>query len=241
MSTFDQTSWADPAYAREYLDNADHYIPERQQLFEVLRSFYRRFVAQRAAANVCDLGCGDGVLTAELLKENPKLAVTLVDGSAGMLDAARKRFSGHSSLSFVQKSFQSLIQDARDLAQFDLVMSAFAIHHLERAERRALFGAVFDHLRPGGYLLNIETALSAHSEFTEWYYALWQEWIESRNNRLALKGAFLDVPRKARENPDNKYSPLTEQLADLEATGFEAVECHYRNGIFTIYTGLRRT
>src|ERR1051325_700270 len=187
MSTFDQTSWADPGYAREYLDNANHYIPERQQLFEVLRSFYRRFVAQRTAAKVCDLGCGDGVLTAELLKDNPNLAVTLMDGSAGMLDAARKRFSLQPSLAFVQKSFQALIEDARDFGEFDLVMSAFAIHHLELAEKRALFAAVFNHLRPGGYLLNIETVLSAHSEFTEWYYALWQEWIESRNKRLGLK------------------------------------------------------
>lgn len=239
MSTFDQTQWADPAYAHEYLDNANHYIPERQQLFEVLKSFYRRFVAQRTNAKVCDLGCGDGVLTAELLKESPNLNVTLVDGSAEMLAAARKKFSGRPNVSFLQKSFQSLIQDGRELAEFDLVMSSFAIHHLERRERQALFGVIFGHLRPGGYFLNIETALSADSEVTEWYYALWQEWIESRNKRLALKGAFLDIPGRARENPDNKYSPMSDQLADLESAGFDAVECHYKNGIFAIYTGRR--
>jgi tRNA (cmo5U34)-methyltransferase len=237
MSEFNQTLWADAAFAREYVEHADHYIPERAQLFQILRSFYRRFLGGRSDAKVCDLGCGDGVLTTELLAEFPLLDATLVDGSTGMLDAARKRCAGKGRLQFTQRSFQALILDSSDWPQFDLVMSGFAIHHLERKERQDLFRVIFEHLREGGYFLNIETALSADSEVTEWYYVLWQEWIDLRSKRLGLKDEFHHVPQKARENPDNKYSPLSEQLQDLESAGFKAVECHYRNGIFSIYTG----
>jgi tRNA (cmo5U34)-methyltransferase len=240
MSTFSETSWAQPAYATEYLDHADHYIPERAQLFEILQSFYRRFMAPRGAVSVCDLGCGDGILSSKLLDQDPQLKLTLVDGSGEMLAAARKKFSSHPRVSFIQKSFQELIEDSRELGQFDLIVSAFAIHHLERVERRALFTTVFQHLRPGGGLLNIETALASHADYTEWYYVLWQEWIDARDARLGLKGAFHNVPQKARDNPDNKYSPLSEQLQDLESAGFTAADCHYKNGIFTIYTALRR-
>ena len=66
MSTFSETSWAQPAYAAEYLDHAAHYIPEREQLFEILQSFYRRFLGPRGALKACDLGCGDGVLSGKL-------------------------------------------------------------------------------------------------------------------------------------------------------------------------------
>ena len=55
MSQFDQTLWADAAYAREFLDHADHYIPERHQLFAVMRSFYRRFILPGGQGKVCDL------------------------------------------------------------------------------------------------------------------------------------------------------------------------------------------
>src|SRR6266536_1506765 len=122
MSQFDQTLWADAAYAREFLDHADHYIPERHQLFAVMRSFYRHFILPRGQCKVCDLGCGDGVLTAELLKENPALEGVLVDGSADMLTAARKRFSAQPQLQFVQKSFQAMLQDASGLVQFQLIV-----------------------------------------------------------------------------------------------------------------------
>jgi|ERR1043166_4767909 tRNA (cmo5U34)-methyltransferase len=237
MSQFDQTSWADAAYAREFLDHADHYIPERHQLFAAMRSFYRHFILSRGQGKVCDLGCGDGVLTAELLKENPALDAVLVDGSADMLGAARKRFSAQPQLQYVQKSFQAMPQEAGDLPQFQFIVSSFAIHHLEPGERKALFAALLHNLERGGWFMNIETALPRHALFTEWYYALWQEWIIAHSRRFGLKEDFQDVPRKARENPDNKYTPLADQLRDLEAAGFKAVECHYKNGIFAIYTG----
>jgi len=237
MEKFEQTSWADPAYAREYLDNAEHYIPEREQLFGILSSFYRWLAAERGGLRICDLGCGDGVLSRKLLEQNPALEITLVDGSAEMLAAAQKRFRGQAGLSFLQKSFQDLLKDASELGQFDLVVSSFAIHHLDREQRRALFATVLNHLRPGGCLLNMDVALLQHPEFTDWHYALWQEWIDLRSQRLGLNDAFKKVPQQARENPDNKYSPLSEQLEDLSWAGFKAVECHYKNGLFAIYTG----
>src|SRR5437762_13972425 len=88
MSQFEDSHWADAQFAQEYLDHADHYIPDRFQLFHILQSFYRTFVA-RPGVRCCDLGCGDGVLTEQLLREDPAMACTLVDGSAEMLAAAQ--------------------------------------------------------------------------------------------------------------------------------------------------------
>ena len=68
MSTFDQSQWADAEFSRDYLDHADHYLPERRRLFQILRSFYRFYFANRSDAKVCDLGCGDGVLAAQVLE-----------------------------------------------------------------------------------------------------------------------------------------------------------------------------
>jgi tRNA (cmo5U34)-methyltransferase len=239
MGDFDQSQWADPAFSREYLDNADHYIPDRFHLFHVLRSFYRFFVARPGPMRVCDLGCGDGILTDQLLREAPSLDATLVDGSAEMLAAAKRRFAERPNVRYVQQGFDQLVRDSSVLGKFHFIISSFAIHHLPREQRRALFATVFRHLDPGGCFMNIEATLSDHVAFTEWYYRLWQEWIDRRSQLLGLGDKFHDMPRKARENPDNKYSPLAEQLADLADTGFVDVECHYKNGIFAIYTGRR--
>jgi len=39
------------------------------------------------------LGCGDGAFIHEILLIDPQIEGTLVDGSEGMLEAAKKRFS----------------------------------------------------------------------------------------------------------------------------------------------------
>jgi hypothetical protein len=71
----------------------------------------------------------------------------------------------------------------------------------------------------------------------ELYYAWWQEWIDAHIARVGGDASWRAIPQQARANPDNLYGPLTEQLAALRAAGFGAVECHYRNGLFGIYSG----
>jgi tRNA (cmo5U34)-methyltransferase len=230
MSQFEQSRWADTAFSQEYLASADHYIPDRFHLFHVLRSFYRAFVAHPNGVRVCDLGSGDGVLTDHLLREGTPIEATLVDGSADMLTAARRRFAERPGVRFIQKSFAELVEDSSALGQFHFVVSSFAIHHLAIAYR---------HLEPGGCFMNIEATLPNHAGFTEWYYQLWQEWIVRRGQLLGLGDRFEDVPGKARSNPDNQYSRLAEQLEDLTSAGYREVECHYKNGMFAIYTGRR--
>jgi tRNA (cmo5U34)-methyltransferase len=240
MSSFNETQWANREFAQEYVENADHYIPERRALFDVLRSFYRAFVAKPSERmRVCDLGCGDGVLTEQLLRADPLIEPTLVDASTEMLDAARKRLLPLKQVQFVNASFGKFTEGIAELGCFDLVISGFAIHHLNRAERRALFAAVSRHLAGGGFFLNVDIGLPEHALYTEWQYALWREWIVRHSERLGLGAAFLDVPQKAQANPDNQYTSLNEQLTDLRDAGFQDVECHYKNGIFALYTGRR--
>jgi len=239
LSDFDKTRWADPVFSREFIDHADHYIPDRYHLFNVMRSFFRSFVAglDDSPVRVCDLGCGDGILTDHLLREAPAIEAVLVDSSSEMLEDARRRLGGRPNLQFMRRSFDELVRDSSGLGRFHFVMSSFAIHHLGGDARRALFAAIFRHLEPRGYFMNIEAALPDHAAFTEWYYRLWLEWITRRSRMLGFGGKFEGVPKQARENPDNQYSPLGSQLADLSATGFAEVDCHYKNGIFAIYTG----
>jgi tRNA (cmo5U34)-methyltransferase len=52
--------------------------------------------------------------------------------------------------------------------------------------------------------------------------------------------AALDLsstPEDARKKPENQYETLADQLRWLEEAGFTEVECHYRRGLFGIYSG----
>ena len=81
MTEFNKSNWSRAEFAQEYRENADIYIVERRRLLEILKSFYRHFLANKERKNILDLGCGDGIITHKLLEIDESMVATLIDGS----------------------------------------------------------------------------------------------------------------------------------------------------------------
>jgi tRNA (cmo5U34)-methyltransferase len=238
LTDFNQTHWASESYARRYREAADFYLPDRFRLFQLLESFFRYHFAARRGLRVCDLGCGDGVLAAQLLSADATLALTLQDGSMEMLEAAQKRFRQRPETRYVHATFDMIIRGQAELGPCDFFISSFAIHHLHSPEKAALFQRLFEQLQPGGWFLNIDATLPDDEMFNGWHLALWRDQIvELEKLRLSTTPSYRGIPDQAWNDPDNKFGPLGTQLKALRAAGFADVECHYRNGLFVLYTG----
>jgi tRNA (cmo5U34)-methyltransferase len=239
MSGFETSGWSQAEYAAQYRDQADHYIPERGTMLQVVSSFYRNLVRGPGKVRALDLGCGDGILAEVLCTEDPEIEVTVTDGSRDMLDAARVRLRGRPVPEFCQVTFEDIIGGGFQREPFDLIVSSFAIHHLELAQKAMLFERVLALLVRGACFLNVDVALSDDSSYTEWYYKLWREWIVDRERTLDPEQTFAHVPEEARAKPENHYDPLQSQLQALRSAGFVDVACHYRYGLFGLYGGRR--
>ncbi|MDX1415660.1 MAG: class I SAM-dependent methyltransferase [Candidatus Promineifilaceae bacterium] len=240
MTQFHETEWADANNTQEYRENADHYIPDREQLYKVLTSYYRHFGRPGQSKRLLDLGCGDGVIAHQLLKLDHTLEVTLLDGSPDMLNSARSRLAEFSKLHFIQATFEDLLAGKIKLPHFDFVASAFAIHHLYMAEKAALFRQIHACLHEGGHFINIDTVLPVSPAYTDWYYDHWRETIRDRRIKLNLEENFEHVPQEARTKPENKLDSLAAQLDALKAAGFKDAACHYKHGLFTVYGGQKQ-
>lgn len=108
----------------------------------------------REHAAILDLGCGTGEPIARYLTER-QFKVTGVDGSAAMIDIARKRLPG----------IRLLVRDMRQLAldeKFDAAVAWHSLFHLPFDDQRAMFATFAGHLHPGGLLLF--TTGSEHGE-----------------------------------------------------------------------------
>jgi tRNA (cmo5U34)-methyltransferase len=246
MSEFEKSEWAEDEHAKEFMENADIYILERKRLFSILRSFYRYFLMDnefKGPVKVLDLGCGDGALTLELLKEDKQINATLVDGSSKMLENARKNLKNYERMNFIHKTFQDLLEDQLNeekdhaLNSFNLVVSSLAIHHIHFEEKKSLFQYIHNHLGSGGFFLNIETVKAPNDELESWYRVLWSEWIGENQEKLNTNKSFQYLPEQYKDNPDNNPDKLQDQLDALESAGFSQVDCYYKYGIFSIYGG----
>jgi SAM-dependent methyltransferase len=195
--------WANASHALDYLERAPT-LPKRDdaygQLLELLPAAPRR---------VLDLGTGDGYVMGSI--GAPGVAL---DFSAAMLEAARARFERRSDVEVVDHNLNAPLPD---LGRFDVVVSAFAIHHCPHARKRALYAEVFDRLEPGGIFANLEHVSSPTARLHEEFLAL------------------VDSP----EDPSNQLLDVETQLGWLRDIGFADVDCFWKWRELALLAGVK--
>jgi tRNA (cmo5U34)-methyltransferase len=236
MSKFEKSQWANSEFSQNYRDYADIYLPFRSQFIEISKSLYRYFISQNANANVLDLGCGDGLFIQELSKSFRPARVTLVDGSAEMLEAAKRRLSGENGNSYIQASFQQLIANFSISDNFDFIYSSLAIHHITLEEKKELYTYIFNHLSSGGWFINYDVVLPPSEILDKWYLSLWRDWIKKHPSKERLK-LLHGIPDQYKKNPENIPDCLGLQLEALKNIGFCNVDCFFKYGNFAIFGG----
>ena len=151
-----------------------------------------------------DAGCGTGRVTDLLLAKLPEGSVLAVDGSAAMVDAARRRFAGETRVRVERQDLLRL-----EIAEpVDLIFSTATFHWIKDHDR--LFERLAGALKPGGRLVaqcggegNISRATKATRETMEEerfreYFVGWDD--------------------------DKNYADAETTARRLRAAGFEEVE-----------------
>ena len=238
MPDFEKSLWSDPEFSREYLDNAEAYIPLRGTMLSVLVSFYDHFIRDGSRKNILDLGCGDGIVAASLLASDPTASLTLVDGSVDMLEKAAARFPGFPGATLVEASFQRLVSESLlEVEQYHLVVSSLAIHHLGSDEKRDLYGYIYNRLRPGGFFLHLDVVLGPTEDQEGWSMALWQDWVDRQRDAGITDQDFGDIIRRYKANSDNRPDTLAFHMGTLSHAGFRQVDCLFKYGAFAVWCG----
>jgi SAM-dependent methyltransferase len=187
-------------HAQAYLRERDA-IPHRADALAVLVELLPAPVGR-----VLDLGTGDGSTLALVLDARPGAEGVGLDFGAEMLRRARARFDGDPRVTVAHHDLSAPLPE---LGTFDLVVSSFAIHHLDPARQRALYGEVYERLAPGGLFVNAEHVASRsaalHDEF------------------LAALGRT-----PADDDPSNRLVGVDAHLAWLDGCGFVNVDCFWK-------------
>lgn len=163
---------------------------------------------------VLDLGCGDGRLAALVMEQRPTVDFVLaVDRSAPMLEHARERFADDGR---VELRTWDLERSITSLGAFDVVVSGFAIHHLEDARKRALFAEIATRLNAGGMFLNLEVVASATER---------------------LHAEFLAAIGRTDDDPEDRLAAVDDQVTWMRSAGLIEVDCLWRWRGFALLVG----
>ncbi len=126
----------DPA---TYLQTIRAEVPAYDELQEAVAEATAGIHAER----VLELGVGTGETSRRIIGLHPEAEVVGIDESVEMLAAA--------SADVAAADLRvSRLEDPLPEGNFDLVVSALAVHHLDGAGKADLFARVADRLRPGG-------------------------------------------------------------------------------------------
>jgi cyclopropane fatty-acyl-phospholipid synthase-like methyltransferase len=202
------SSWDDEDRVERYLDRRAGLV-SRQAGEEVLIS-----LLPPAPHSLLDLGCGDGRLARLALDACASLErVVAVDSSPPMLDQARHHFADDQRVTVRR---WDMTRSIGPLGPFDVIVSGFAIHHLDDDRKQGLFGEVAAQLGSGGLFANLEVVASATPE---------------------LHAEFMRHIGRSDDDPEDRLADVEAQLQWMRRAGMTQVDCLWRWRGFALLVG----
>jgi tRNA (cmo5U34)-methyltransferase len=162
-------------------------------------------------------------------RAHPEAELVLLDGAGEMLAQARERLGDRAS--YVNADLGGPLPEG----PWDAVVSALAIHHLDAAGKRDLFGRVHDALAPGGMFVNAEQVLGPTPELD----AVYRE--RHREQALALGVRAAEWEATLERMSHDRCDTVSDQLAWLAEAGFTDVDSPWRSGRFAVFAARRAT
>jgi tRNA (cmo5U34)-methyltransferase len=121
-----------------------------------------------AGLRALDLGIGTGYFTQRFLQRFPASRVVAIDGAKAMVALAHARLKDLArQVEFRIGDFRQTKKLAGGDGPFDVVYSAFALHHLNRTDKEAVVKQSLDLLRPGGWFLNADIVVAGQPQVEE--------------------------------------------------------------------------
>lgn len=213
--------------AQEYDSNRKKFIPCFDDFYKNTTKFIVSHIEE--PKRILDLGAGTGLLSYFWYQQCPASEYVLVDIAGEMLNIARKRFSG------LDKVSCQILDYAEELPEgdFDVIVSALSIHHLENGEKGNLFQRIYDRLPENGMFVNYDQFCAGQTELNDWFDSYWERQLA--DSGLTDKDMEL---WKERRNLDRECS-VEEEIEMLGKCGFRIVKCIYSCQKFSVLVAIK--
>lgn len=200
------------------------------------------------AFELVDIGAGSGRLAERVLEQFAGARVTLVDQSAPFLALAERKLARFAPRAAFMESRLQGNWAAELNAAPNVIVSTSAIHHLEPAEKRALYRVCFETLAPGGMFINGDEFRPADDAA---FLALLEEWSAHMRASIASGGIPESFAKtfdawhernigrfgEPKKSGDDCLETLDVQIGYLRDAGFTATEVVWAKKLWAVLVG----
>lgn len=222
--------WQSIEAAQHYRRTADILIPGRKDILTTIAQLTTMVVAEQP--RVLDLGCGFGNVTAEILKFKPHALVCMVDFSDEMIRIASEQFKNNADIKIIKHDLNNGIPVSVVSERFDVVVSCFAMHHIEFTNRGRLYSDIGKVLRKGGLFINGDRFKGDSPVIDQWEFNNWIVWmVQQIKQKLARDKTFDEVKQTQIESDrklGDKPGTIWDMAKDLMQSGFQYVDCVWK-------------
>jgi cyclopropane fatty-acyl-phospholipid synthase-like methyltransferase len=210
-------------------------------------------IETRAAGCLVDLGAGSGIFLEKALQRNPDLHGVWVDSSPAFMAVAQRRLAAFADrMCYVLCPLEGPWEE-QITEPVRAITSMSAIHHLESAEKRALYQRCFTALAPGGWFLNCDEMCTISPEAYLNSLHAWVNYVDAARDRLSpeqiaeyerwlshfsrWKVRNIEHVDEPKHKGDDLHESFLTQLSWLQEIGFTGVDLFAKYQLWSIIGG----
>lgn len=213
--------------AEEYDCNRRKFIPCFDDFYDSTTRFITSNIPE--PKRILDLGAGTGLLSYFWYRNFPNSEYMLIDIADEMLNIARKRFEGADNVSYRIADYSKTLPDT----DFDAVISALSVHHLEDGDKAELFQSVYDKLPNGGLFVNYDQFCAGQAEMNAWFDTYWENILATSD----LTDKDIELWKERRKL--DKECSVEQETEMLWKCNFKVVKCVYSCQKFSVIAAVK--
>lgn len=117
--------------------------------------------------------------------------------------------------------------------EFDAVISALSVHHLEDNQKEKLFQRIFDKLPKGGVFVNYDQFCAGSEKMNRWFDLYWEKQLTESELTDRDIGLWKD-----RRKLDREYS-VEKEIEMLRRSNYSEVRCVYSYHKFSVIVAIK--
>ncbi len=124
-----------------------------------------------------------------------------------------------------------------------MIISGYAIHDIENAEKKRLYTQIFELLNPNGIFLNLEHVLSPDEELEKLFRTLFDDGMFEYHKSIGderLREEIIEKYHDPNHAALNRLAFVEEQCNWLRNLGFKHVDCYMKIFELALFGGVKK-